>query len=49
MTVYVDGSREGQILNKVSDEEVRRYFQEQKIVTSADENSVKCATGSCEL
>jgi ribonucleoside-diphosphate reductase alpha chain len=50
VTVYVDGSREGQILNKVSDEEVRIYLDAGKLeITDAGEESVMCATGSCEI
>ena len=50
MTVYVDGSREGQILNEVSDEEVRIYLNDDKLeITNAGEESVMCATGTCEI
>lgn len=49
VTVYVDGSREGQILNKVTKKEVEKYFKENKIKGSADAEAVKCATGSCEI
>jgi len=49
VTVYVDGSREGQILNKVSKEEIMQYLKENKIKESADIESTQCATGSCEI
>jgi ribonucleoside-diphosphate reductase alpha chain len=49
VTVYVDGSREGQVLNTVSDSEVRQFLKDDNVKTSADEESVKCATGSCEI
>jgi len=50
MTVYVDESREGQILNKVSEEEVRTYLDNGKLeIIDAGEESVVCATGSCEI
>ena len=49
VTVYVDGSREGQILNKVDEEQVRQYLNDSKELVSAGEESVKCASGSCEL
>jgi len=49
VTVYVDGSREGQILNKVAEEQVRQYLNDSKELVSAGEESVKCASGSCEL
>jgi len=47
VTVYVDGSREGQILNSVSEEEVRNYLERNKAVTSAE--AVQCTTGMCDL
>ena len=50
VTVYVDGSREEQILNKVSEQAVKEYLKsEQKVISSADEETVNCATGSCEI
>jgi ribonucleotide reductase alpha subunit len=49
VTVYVDGSREGQILNKVTKKEVEKYLKENKVKESVDIESVKCATGSCEM
>jgi ribonucleoside-diphosphate reductase alpha chain len=49
VTVYVDGSREGQILNNVSDKEVRDYLKAGSQSGAADELSVRCASGSCEL
>ena len=50
VTVYRDGSRGGQILNKITEEEVKDYLSKQKSFSSnmvADD--VKCASGSCEL
>jgi ribonucleoside-diphosphate reductase alpha chain len=49
VTVYVDGSREGQILNNVSDKEVRDYIKAGSQSDVVDEASVRCASGSCEL
>jgi len=49
VTVYVDGSREGQILNTVSDAEVRAYIKSGTDSAGADEASVRCGTGTCEL
>jgi len=49
VTVYVDGSREGQILNKISEEDVRAYLKSGNMDNSADEETTKCATGSCEI
>jgi ribonucleoside-diphosphate reductase alpha chain len=47
VTVYVDGSREGQILNSVSEEEVRNYLERNKVVTGAE--AAQCTTGMCDL
>jgi ribonucleoside-diphosphate reductase alpha chain len=49
VTVYRDGSRPGQILNKVSDEEARKYIQENKVENNLEDIDVACATGTCEL
>lgn len=49
VTVYVDGSREGQILNNITDKEVRDYIKAGSQSGAADEASVRCATGVCEL
>lgn len=50
VTVYRDGSRVGQILNKISDEEVREYLNTDTAVeNNLDESQVQCATGSCEI
>jgi ribonucleoside-diphosphate reductase alpha chain len=49
LTVYVDGSREGQILNPVSEKEVAKYIKENNITEDMDGEAVKCAAGSCEI
>jgi len=51
VTVYRDGSREGQILNKITEEEVREYLKSEKINIENNLNSedVTCATGTCEI
>lgn len=49
VTVYVDGSREGQILNSVSLSEVKKHLKEKDVTASADAETVKCASGSCEI
>jgi ribonucleoside-diphosphate reductase alpha chain len=52
VTVYRDGSRDGQILNKVSDEQVRKYLLEDTsndIENHLDVDQVQCATGTCEV
>jgi len=49
-TVYRDGCREGQILNKLSDAEVKSIMEEDKEVSmSLAPDDVKCASGTCEL
>ena len=49
VTVYVDGSRKGQVLNKVSEEEVLEYLAQGKEKQEADLETVSCPTGKCEL
>jgi len=48
VTVYVDGCREGQILNKVTEEEVIKSLEEEKACNYAGTESVLCSSGSCE-
>jgi ribonucleoside-diphosphate reductase alpha chain len=48
-TVYVDGCREGQILNKVTLKEVKKHIKDCETKENADEFTTTCATGSCEL
>jgi ribonucleoside-diphosphate reductase alpha chain len=48
VTVYVDGCREGQILNKVSEEEVIKSLKTKKVVNSTGVEGVDCASGMCE-
>lgn len=50
VTVYVDESREEQILNKVSEKEVKMYLKNKKeLTTSADLETLNCVTGKCEV
>ncbi|MCK5602496.1 adenosylcobalamin-dependent ribonucleoside-diphosphate reductase [Candidatus Pacearchaeota archaeon] len=49
VTVYTDGSRPGQILNKVSDEKAREYLKENEADHNLEENDILCVTGSCEI
>lgn len=48
VTLYVDGSKEGQILNPITKEEAKKYIKENKIQNYSDEFS-SCSTGNCEL
>jgi len=50
VTVYRDGSREGQILNKISEEEIRKHLQlNKKVESNLEVGDVQCATGSCDI
>jgi hypothetical protein len=48
LTVFVDGSRDGQILNPVDHELVLKHLEEIE-GTSITPDTIKCATGSCEI
>jgi len=49
VTVYRDGSREGQILNKISEQEVKDYLLTEYVVdNNLEENDITCAIGGCE-
>ena len=47
VTLYVDGSREGQILNPLSREDAKKYLDEGMVIQDQEEK--ECTTGSCEL
>ncbi len=49
VTVYVDGSRNGQILNKVSELEAKKYLKKNRDTDEAGVAAVMCAAGSCEV
>ena len=49
VTVYVDGTREDQILTKVEEVEVREYLKSSESKSDADIETIKCASGSCEI
>ena len=50
VTVYRDGSKEGQILNRISEEEALKHLLSEKPVEShLEEGDVTCATGSCDI
>jgi len=48
VTVYVDGSRDNQILNMVTEEEIKQHLKDKK-ETSKDMIQIDCATGSCDI
>lgn len=47
VTLYVDGSREGQILNPLTKKQAKEYIK--KGETTEDQEEKACSTGSCEL
>lgn len=49
VTVYRDGSRDGQILNKISDEDIRGLIKRYGSDSNITEEAIQCATGSCEI
>lgn len=49
VTVYRDGSKEGQILVPITREEAEKAIEAEKVETSPDVETVMCSTGSCEL
>ena len=52
VTIYVDESREGQVLNKISNDEVKNYLktnESEKIIIYANSDDVKCSSGTCEI
>ncbi len=52
VTVYKDGSREGQILNKISKKEVLDYLKNKKelnVKNNLTTDDVKCPSGKCDL
>jgi ribonucleoside-diphosphate reductase alpha chain len=49
VTVYRDGSRPGQILNKVSDEDARKYIKTHQVENNLEDIDIACATGTCEI
>ena len=47
VTLYVDGSREGQILNPMSKKDAKKYLQEGKVIKEQVEQD--CSSGACDL
>jgi len=49
VTVYRDGSRKGQILNKISLEETKKYLSSGKVSSNREVDDVSCSSGSCDF
>jgi len=49
ITVYRDGSREGQILNRLSPKEMVKHLKDSRVETEMIEVDVSCARGSCDI
>ena len=49
VTVYVDGSREGQILNHITEEEVVDYLKNETEGVGYDMENGGCSTGKCDI
>ena len=52
VTVYRDGSKKGQILNRMTEAEVREYLltdTPRDVENHLEESDVSCATGTCEI
>jgi ribonucleoside-diphosphate reductase alpha chain len=50
VTVYRDGSREGQILNRATEEEVRKHLMNDKeFEENLEVGDVSCSNGKCDL
>ena len=48
VTVYVDGTRQGQIINKMEEEEVRKHLNKET-ESHLGENAFDCSNGKCSL
>jgi len=49
VTVYVDESRQPQIVTHLTKKEAKQYLKTGEVDSVADESSINCATGVCEL
>jgi len=47
--VYRDGSKKGQVLNKLTFKQAEKIIKEESSVDNISEESVDCARGSCEI
>ncbi len=49
VTVYRDGSRDGQILNRITKKEVTEYLSKKKVSNSMEVGDLDCIAGSCDI
>lgn len=49
VTVYVDGSKEGQPLNTITEEQAIEFIKQKKTKSTIDEKLIQCNRGTCEL
>jgi ribonucleoside-diphosphate reductase alpha chain len=50
VTVYRDGSREGQILNRIKEEDIKEYLMaDTKVENNLEIEQVQCSNGTCDL
>jgi len=49
VTVYVDGCRDGQVLEPVKEKEVRKFIEKNQTDSNTDEDSVRCSSGTCDI
>jgi len=49
VTVYRDGCRDGQVLNRITLEEAKEYIKSKKTDNNLQEQDVSCASGKCTL
>jgi len=48
-TIYVDGSKKGQILVPITKKQAREYILNDEVTHSPDEETVECGTGQCAV
>lgn len=49
VTVYVDGSRDNQILNRIDMDDIKDVLENDNISTSGDEDTQHCKLGVCDM
>jgi len=49
VTVYVDGSKEGQPLNHITEKQALEHIKKKNVDNNIDECMMKCSSGKCDL